>query len=255
MEAWRSDPLKPAARSILTPEHVEITLTPAGPGSRYLALLVDSALSLGLTSAIGRLLWPLAPAGIAAGVMVTLGFVITWSYHVYFETRHQGRSPGKRMTGLRVVDGRGLPISPQQSFVRNVIRVLDFAPVFYGLGGITCLMDGQSRRLGDVAADTMVIQEHRPPEYEGRIAPARRFNSLRTPRVTRLIRHRVSIEEREFLLTLCLRADRLVEKKRYDIMEKVAGHYRSKLEIDDPHLSGENLVRDLTAILHQRPGA
>ena len=60
----------------------------------------------------------------------------------------------------------------------------------------------------------------------------------------------MSLEEREFLLTLCLRADRLKESARYDLMEEVGSYYRERLEIDAPQLSDENLVRDLTAVLY-----
>jgi hypothetical protein len=148
------------------------------------------------------------------------------------------------------VDGHGLPLTWQQSLARNAVRALDFLPVFYGAGAAACLLDRERRRLGDLLADTVVVQEARArPLSPAALGRPRQFNSLRTRRVLRLIRHRIGLEEREFLLALCLRADALEESARYDLMEEVGAAYRAKLGIDDPHLSGENLVRDLTAIL------
>ena len=73
----------------------------------------------------------------------------------------------------------------------------------------------------------------------------------------RLIRHRISLEEREFLLALCVRAEKMTPESRYDLLEEVAAAYRAKLSIDgDEPISGENFVRDLTAILFgARPAA
>ncbi len=246
-------------RLILTPEHVEIRLDPAGLGSRFIALLVDFVLVTGTSVVVAQLTLALLPTAAAFIVRALLLLLLTWGYHVYFEVLHAGQSPGKRIMGIRVVDGRGLPLSFEQSFVRNVIRVLDALPVGYALGAVACQFDGLRRRLGDIAADTLVVRESRAFGYERRASRSRAFNSLRTPRVLRLIRHRVGLEEREFLSALCLRAESLHEQARFDLMDEVGRHYRTRLEIDDPHLSGENLVRGITGILFSdrasaRPG-
>jgi uncharacterized RDD family membrane protein YckC len=236
-------------RLILTPEHVQIALTPAGLGSRFLALVVDSALLLTLSGFAALIASSLIPGALGALLAAGLAFAITWGYHVYFEVRQQGRSPGKALVGIRVVDGRGLPVSLEQSFVRNVVRVLDFAPLGYGLGALVAQLDRQGRRLGDIAADTLVIREGRSFAHDRRGPRSRGFNSLRTPRMLRRLRHRVGLEERELLSSLCARAEELEPGARFDLMEDVARLYRRKLEIDDPHLSGENLVRSLAAVL------
>lgn len=237
-------------RLILTPEHVPIRLSPAGLGSRFLALMVDVALVLGVSAMISKAVELVFSPGVAEAVTTTVAFILFLAYPIYFETRHQGRTPGKRLFGLRVVDGRGLPITLEQSFVRNILRTLDFAPAFYGLAGIVALFDRDRRRLGDILADTLVVHERIPLRPEGQIRLERRFNALRTPATARRIRQRVTLEERELLLTLCLRADRLEQSARYDLMEEVGSHYRQRLEIDAPQLSNENLVRDLTAVLY-----
>lgn len=237
--------------TITTPEHVVIRLQPAGAGSRFLAVMIDSFIVTGIAGTIGTILGVLLPTGIAIAISITLNFVLTWGWHVYFEVRKQGRTPGKRALNLRVVDARGLPVSLYQSLVRNIVRVLDFAPAFYGIGAIATLVTPSRRRLGDIVADTLVIRDAQPLAYKSTRANERRHNSLRTPRVLRLIRHKIGLEEREFLLTLCMRADRMSAEARYDLMEEVAAAYRRELGVEEESISGENFVRDLTAVLFE----
>ena len=237
-------------RLVLTPEHVPIRLSPAGLGSRFLALMTDVTVILGALAFLRMGVNAIISQGVAQAVDTTATFVLFVGYPIYFEIRHQGRTPGKRILGLRVVDGRGLPIRLEQSFVRNIVRALDFMPLFYGFGGLFSLFDRDRRRMGDVLADTLVVHERLPLRPQGEIRLERRFNALRTPSTLRRIRQRVDLEEREFLLTLCMRADRLEPSARYDLMEEVGTWYRKRLDIDAPHLSNENLVRDLTAALY-----
>jgi uncharacterized RDD family membrane protein YckC len=237
------------ARFVLTPEHVEVRLVPAGPGSRFLALVVDSSFAIALSSALYQLLVPTLSRGIGYALWATLNFVLSWGYHVYFETARGGQSPGKRLLGLRVVDGRGLPLAVEQSFVRNVVRVLDLAPLFYGVGAVAMVADRHRRRLGDLAADTMVVRESRTLTEAAAVARAPEHNSLRTPRVIRAVRHRIGLDERELLLALSLRAATLSPQARFDLFEEVAAHYRRKLELPDLGLSGESLVRGLVGVL------
>ena len=235
--------------TITTPEHVPIRLEPAGAGSRFLALLIDFTIVAAIATTVTTTVATFVPQGVAVAIGLTLKFVLTWGWHIYFETRKQGRTPGKRTMKIRVIDARGLPVSLYQSLVRNITRVLDFAPAFYGFGAIAVLASPTRRRLGDIIADTLVVRDAQPLAARGALFHERRHNSLRTPRVLRVARHRIGLEEREFLLTLCLRADRMSAEARYDLMEEVASTYRQKLGLDDAPISGENLVRDLTAVL------
>jgi uncharacterized RDD family membrane protein YckC len=239
--------------TITTPEHVPIRLEPAGAGSRFLAIFIDAFLIMAIATMVGSIASPFLPRGVVTAILVTVNFFLTWAWHIWFETRKQGRTPGKRALKIRVIDARGLPVSLHQSLVRNITRVLDFVPVFYGVAAIAVMASPLRRRLGDILADTLVVRDAQPLAYRGQLAAERRHNSLRTPRVLRLARHRISLEEREFLLTLCLRADRMTAEARYDLMEEVAREYRKKLGIEEEQMSGENLVRDLTAVLFNPP--
>jgi uncharacterized RDD family membrane protein YckC len=236
--------------SVLTPEHVRISLTPAGIGRRSLAALLDLLLCLTIISACG-LLCSLLPQALGILVQTTGSFLIFWGYHVVCEVFHRGQSPGKRLLHLRVSDARGLPITVHQSMARNAARVLDFIPAG-GVGLVSCLLDPYRRRVGDLLADTLVISElpmdHRSAQSLERIT----VNSLDIPRLRRLVANRLSLEEREFLLSLCLRSATLDEAVRYDLFEAVAARYRERFAILDEHLSGERLVRNLLALCYRR---
>jgi uncharacterized RDD family membrane protein YckC len=236
-------------RTILTPEHVEVRLSPAGLGRRFVAVLVDALAAVALATAVTLPFRFLLPPGLAQALFVTVSFVTGWGWHVFFEAFRDGRTPGKQLLGLRVIDGRGLPLSLEQALVRNVVRALDFAPLFYGVGALACQYDARRRRLGDVAADTLVIREGRVLGGLAEVRHSPEWNSLRTPRVLRLVRRRVSVEEAELLLDLSLRAPELQDQARYDLMEDVARHYRQKLELGDLPIAGPALVRGLAALV------
>jgi uncharacterized RDD family membrane protein YckC len=239
-------------RLIYSPEHVPIALVPAGLGSRYAAFLLDLGLILGACTAIGILASSIP--GIGMALVATACFVVFWSYPVLFEVFGAGQTPGKRVFRLRVVDGRGLPIRVEQSLVRNVVRILDMVPLG-GLAIACCLLDPHQRRLGDLVADTLVVDETQPELPDVQLAGGRRHNSLRTPRVRRFVEHRLGVAEREFLLALCFRAPHLEERARYDLFESVGKHYRERLDLEETHLSGESVVRGLVALLYGEPGA
>ena len=232
---------------VVTPEHVAVHLVAAGFGRRFAAFVIDLLLIAGLTGMMNTFVKLLLPEALAALVSTTAAFLILWGYHVWFEVAHAGQSLGKRMLSLRVVDGRGLPIDVRQSLVRNVVRALDMLPLG-GLGMAVCLIDRHRRRLGDLVADTLVVEERQPPVPDQAVLNTWRQNSLDTPRLRRQLAHRVGLEEREFLLALVMRRAGLEERARYALFERVGDHYRQRLGIDQDRLSGENLVRGLVAL-------
>jgi uncharacterized RDD family membrane protein YckC len=102
---------------------------------------------------------------ISAWVYAIFGLVAAvfyWGYYVFFEMLWNGQSPGKRWVGLRVIRGDGTPITLSESLIRNLARLVDFLPAAYGIGIVTMFIDKQSRRLGDLAAGTLVVQDRAP---------------------------------------------------------------------------------------------
>ena len=97
-----------------------------------------------------------------AGLAAILLFLLTWWYMVLFEVLNQGRSPGKQLLGLRVVHDDGTPVGWAASLTRNLLRFVDFLPFAYGLGILSCLNHPAFKRLGDLAAGTLVVYQETP---------------------------------------------------------------------------------------------
>ncbi len=156
---------------IQTPENVAFGYQVAGIGSRFLATLLDTLLIL-LLQIVVILVFVLVLSAfdllgqtIAAWVYAVLGivgFVFFWGYYIFFEMLWNGQTPGKRWVGLRVIRTDGTPITLSESFIRNLTRLVDFLPAMYGIGIISMFLDKQSRRLGDLAAGTLVVHDRAP---------------------------------------------------------------------------------------------
>ncbi|HEX8599138.1 MAG TPA: RDD family protein [Chloroflexia bacterium] len=160
--------------TISTPEQVAFEYEMAGIGSRFVAALLDH-LILGVTvlliscaaSAVGLMgLFSNATGDEAAGgvflvlaILTLVIFLIIWGYFVVFETVWNGQTPGKRAGRLRVIRYNGQPIGAGEAMVRNLVRLVDFMPGFYGVGLLSMFIDKNARRLGDFAAGTIVIRE------------------------------------------------------------------------------------------------
>ena len=144
-----------------TPEGIDLPLRPAGLMVRALAFTIDLMLR-GLI--LGSLFIVLAMLGkLGAGLGSLLIFAVSWWYMVLFEVLNQGRSPGKQWMGLRVVQDDGTPIGWSASLLRNLLRCVDLLPFGYFLGAISCLQHPGFKRLGDIAAGTLVIYREQPP--------------------------------------------------------------------------------------------
>ena len=142
-------------RVIETPEGVELSLQVAGPVPRALAWTIDFLLRLTvylvLLIALGR------TGKLGVGMLALVTFIMEWWYPVFFETLYRGQTPGKRMMGLRVLHDNGTPVGVSASVVRNLLRAVDFMPLFYALGLLAMFLDRDFRRLGDMAAGTIVV--------------------------------------------------------------------------------------------------
>lgn len=156
---------------VSTPENIELSYVPAGMGTRFLAALIDSIILsfLLLFVLIGGLILAAAGAGFgdAAGALVLAGlvilaFVVFFGYYIFFETVWKGQSPGKRLLGLRAMRDDGLPLNFTASVIRNLIRLFDFLPGAYGFGVVAMFFNKRWKRLGDMAAGTIVILDSRP---------------------------------------------------------------------------------------------
>lgn len=155
--------------SIDTPENIVLDAEIAGFGSRCVAAIIDYLYIFALmvcstllfTGALaGSRQAPANPA-VFFGVYVLIQFGLITFYHLFFELMWNGQTPGKRRAGIRVVQSTGLPLTTNGVIIRNLVRLFDFLPFFYGVGIIVLFTTRNTQRLGDLAARTIVIRERK----------------------------------------------------------------------------------------------
>jgi uncharacterized RDD family membrane protein YckC len=163
------------ANSLSLPQNnvLDLRLSVAGPGARTLAFVLDfkfrilAAMSyFSLAALVNALIGDDALLSLLAqndetviwAVVVPMA-VIYFLYHPLFELLWRGRTPGKKLAGLRIVDGLGRAPSVSQTLIRNVFRPLDSVPFGYGLGLSLTLLSARRQRLGDLAADTYLVHD------------------------------------------------------------------------------------------------
>jgi uncharacterized RDD family membrane protein YckC len=158
---------------ISTPEGVDVELTLAGIGSRFIAAILDLLIQGSVILAAALLLGVLGGEGGSVGVAIfsVVFFLVFFAYDVLFEVRSRGRTPGKRWTGLRVVRSGGRPITFVPSCVRNVMRLVDILPALYAIGMLCIFVTPRNQRLGDLAAGTLIVRE-RPGGMRAASAPS-----------------------------------------------------------------------------------
>ena len=196
--------------AVETPEGISLGLRAAGCMPRALAWLIDFGIRLGILVAIASVLGVLGATG--QGIYLIALFVIFWFYPVLFEVLNNGRTPGKAALRLRVVRGNGTPIGWLSSFQRNLLRTVDMLPFFYGFGLLACLIDKNSRRIGDWIADTLVVYVDavKPPHL---IAVT---NNVPLPVA-------LSVAEQTALLSFAERAPSLTPERQIEIAEQLYG--------------------------------
>lgn len=174
-----------------TPENIRFGYDVADIGSRFLAILIDSLLQgmlyLLLTVAVAFLAARLSqvdlprPVNDALAILLILVlFLIQFGYFLFFEIILNGQTPGKRVFHLRVIKDNGYPLSPLDAIVRNVVRIIDFFPAFYGIGVIVMFLSPRAKRLGDLAAGTLVVKMRDQVRLQN-LVPAARAPAQPTP--------------------------------------------------------------------------
>ncbi len=146
-----------------TPEGVVLELPVAGPLPRALAWVVDLTLRMVAYTMAATVFGALGDAGM--GLLMVAVFLLEWLYPVIFEVKSDGVTPGKAALGLAVVMDDGTPVTPAASLIRNLLRAADLLPMGYAVGLLTMTVDPGFRRLGDMAAGTLVVhrERSRPP--------------------------------------------------------------------------------------------
>jgi uncharacterized RDD family membrane protein YckC len=236
---------------IRTPEGVTFSLTLAGPVARCLAWLVDSVLvfglGLGLSFVLALVGW--VSPDLAEAVMVLIWFCLQMGYGVLFEWMWRGQTPGKRCLRLRVMDAEGLRLAAYQVVIRNLLRFVDFLPGLYLLGGVSTLLTRRLQRLGDLAANTVVVRQARVGVPDWSSIEACKYNSLLTrPQLVARLRQQMDPEAAYLSLRALLRRQELADDARVAVFEEAASYFRGLVRVPEElceTMSDEQWVRNV----------
>lgn len=243
--------------SITTPEGVTVELVLAGAGSRGLAQLVDGIVQFILWIAAFAVIAgvsdaddvdPFSPTNsdevfVAVALFALVIFGITFLYDVLFETLGSGRTPGKRVMGLRVVRVGGGPVGFLSSSIRNLVRIVDALPGVYLVGLITIVASSKNQRLGDLAAGTLVVRERTEARDLSRAAwtpPAT------TPPATVDV-STVTAEDLATIRKFLERRDSLGQAARASLASDLAWRLAPKVAGTDPSIGPEAFLEQVAA--------
>ncbi len=243
--------------TIATPEGVTFSLPLAGPFTRSLAYFIDMAALMAffkIFHTVFQMLQLMGDVGIGLTILIQFAFIN--GACLLSELLWQGKTPGKKVLGLRVMDEHGLKLRPEQVVIRNLLRFVDALPVFYALGGTVALFSSRSQRLGDLAAGTVVVRtvKSSPPDVESVLAG--KYNSFRDhPHLEARLRQKISAEEAQLALHALVRRDELEAEARVRLYEEFANLFREKVKFPVEAvfgLSDEQYVRNVVETVFRK---
>ena len=245
---------------IKTPEGITFSFQLAGPVVRCLAWIVDFIAIMAIAQGVnilGRLAGFISED--LAGAISTIGyFVVSIGYGVATEWAWRGQTVGKRMVGIRVMDAQGLRLQFHQVLLRNLLRFADMLPAFYLVGGLACYFSKRAQRLGDLAANTIVVHNTKQLEPDLDQLVAVKFNSLRQyPHLEARLRQRVSAAEARLALQALVRRNELDPASRVTLFAELADHFKSVVTFPPEIIEAmpdEQYVRNVVDILFRTRG-
>lgn len=252
--------------NIDTPENVRFDYDIAGMGSRFIAALIDTTIIVILQVVANLLVILVLTYSSAASFVENLrsleswvialvgliSFLFLWGYYIFFEMLWNGQTPGKKLINLRVIRGDGTPITLAESIIRNLVRLVDFLPAFYGIGTVAVFINRQSRRLGDLAAGTLVIREKNQQislQSLAALQPAsqsRPASDAEQPQRTYPV-ERLDYHDIQMIESFILRQNELVYQG--DLSQRLLKHMLAKMDLEDAAGSAASPAAALRQIL------
>jgi uncharacterized RDD family membrane protein YckC len=246
---------------IQTPEGVVFSLTVAGLFTRFLAWTVDVAVITAASSIIGIATGFLAVISpdFANMLFVILYAVFSVGYGIFTEWNWRGQSFGKRLLRLRVIDASGLKLQPSQIIIRNLLRPVDLLPACYLLGGLVSFGSRRGQRLGDLAANTVVVSIPDTLVLDTRQIQESKYNSFREyPHLEARLRQRITPVEAALALDAVLRRDEIAPEARIELFREIADHFRAIVPFEekiDEAITDEQYVRNAVASIYRQGAA
>jgi uncharacterized RDD family membrane protein YckC len=154
-------PLPDGDLVVSTPERVSFDYQVAGLGTRAIAQILDLLIISVILAAVYFVALAISIVGSVTATLVALigSFVVIFGYFWLSESLWSGQTIGKKAFRLRAVGDRGEPLTFAQAGIRNIVRIVDFLPYAYGVGLIVLFANGKGKRLGDLAAGTIVVKD------------------------------------------------------------------------------------------------
>jgi uncharacterized RDD family membrane protein YckC len=241
----------PPAITLQSVTGVDVELRIAGAGSRSYAFVIDWHIRLVLALAwvllfqllFGNLWNPFGielPTGWAAGLSWIPAILIYFLYHPVLELATRGRTPGKRIAGVRIVSRSGDIPGAGALLVRNVFRLVDSLPFTYLLGLAVVIFTRHHVRIGDLAAGTVLVHDDS--------ANAGSFASLREGATD----NRLSVQSVDLIVELLDRWEVLDDARRCDIARALIARVDPSADMQSLLLDSPTRLRDRLRVLTLR---
>ena len=239
---------------VRTPESIAFSYELAGLGSRFLAVSIDIALQILVVIGI---VWALAYSyshlphsmvraasrptkieeSLAYAFIAAIIFLIFFGYFIIFESFWNGQTPGKRLMGLRVVRDGGYPADFASIAIRNLIRVGEMTAGLYAISAIVALLSPENKRLGDMAAGTLVVRDARAAKLASLLGEE---SAAQRPAM-------LNDDERALIDRFVARRDGMAPGNRAVMAARIAERVRPRVSRDLQQLSDEELLTRLSA--------
>jgi uncharacterized RDD family membrane protein YckC len=230
-------PLPDADLVVATPERVSFDYQVAGLGTRAIAQVLDLLIIGGVLTAVYFVALAVAVVGSAAATLLAVigSFVVIFGYFWMSESLWSGQTVGKKVFRLRAVGDRGEPLTFAQAGIRNIVRIVDFLPYAYGVGLIVLFVNGKGKRLGDLAAGTIVVKDSdqvrlwQLPGARLPAAPASPPAPYAAATAAEITLRRLDPELRRFVSSYARRRPQLSLDVRVQLATQVQGSLRTAL--------------------------
>jgi RDD family len=182
-------------------------------------------------------------------VLILFYFLLYFGYYAFFEIWWNGQTPGKRKVGIRVIKDSGRPLTPAESIGRNLMRIVDWMPFFYGVGIVSAFFSKGNKRLGDLLVGSLVVRETSLQELKPvwQTVPVATGNALVALSAAPLGAGRLTAEECALIESFLTRRSSLDYDVRVRMAEEVFRRIKEKLTIPaDNTRSVESLLEALS---------
>jgi uncharacterized RDD family membrane protein YckC len=240
---------------VRTPEGILFSFLLASPITRFLAVSIDVGCVIAIISALRivvAFLGMLNP-DLATAFQIVAYFIVSIGYGILTEWFWRGQTVGKRLLRLRVLDAQGLKLELSQIVIRNLLRSIDMLPAFYAVGGAVCLITRHAQRLGDIAANTIVVRNPLIHEPDLEQLRSDKWNSLRDhPHLCARLRQRVSPRTATLALDAILRRQDFEPPERLRLFHEIAARFKELVPYppeSTESLTDEQYVRNVADVI------